>query len=119
MFLLTYWIIFFNSALSPLKLINIKTSLEHICPKSPWEQAAASTKKEGIPIEANVEEIFFPIIPDLPTPEIIILPFLQFIIASTALLKELLILLFNFLRDFNSVSITCFAIGIKFFFFHF
>ena len=80
--------IFFSSKLSPLKIIKINTSLELIWPKSPWEHAAASTKKEGIPIEANVDDIFLPIIPDLPIPEITTLPFLQLIIASTALLKD-------------------------------
>ena len=51
--------IFFNSELSPLKLINIKISLEDICPRSPCEHAAASTKKEDIPIDAKVDDIFF------------------------------------------------------------
>ena len=48
-------------------------------------------KKEGVPTEDKVEAIFLPIIPDLPTPEIIILPFLQFKIAFTASLNELFI----------------------------
>ena len=71
-----------------------------------------------MPTDASVDDIFLPIIPDFPTPEIITLPFLQFIIALTALLKELLILSFNFLKDFISFSITSLATGIKFFFFH-
>ena len=41
-----------------------------------------------MPTEAKVEEILFPIIPDFPIPEIIILPVLQLIIASTTLLKD-------------------------------
>ena len=41
-----------------------------------------------MPTDAKVEEIFFPIIPDFPIPEIITLPFLQLIIASTTLLKD-------------------------------
>ena len=118
MFLFACWIIFFNSPLSPLKLIKISTSLELIWPKSAWEHAAASTKKDGIPTEASVDDIFLPIIPDLPIPEITTLPFLQLINALTALLKELLILIFNFFNDLISVSITSLAIGIKFFFFH-
>ena len=83
--------IFFNSLLSPLKLIKIKISFELICPKSPWEQAFASTKKEGTPTEDRVEDIFFPIIPDFPIPVTTIFPFLQFNIASTTLPKESLI----------------------------
>ena len=38
-----------------------------------------------------------------PIPEIIIFPFLQLIIASTALLNELSILDFNFFKDLISV----------------
>ena len=41
-----------------------------------------------MPTDAKVEEIFFPIIPDFPIPEIITFPFLQLIIASTTLLKD-------------------------------
>ena len=105
---------FFNSPVSPLKLIKIRTSLELICPKSPWEQELASTKNDGVPTEDKVDAIFFAIIPDFPTPEIITLPFLQFNIAWTALLNEFLIFFFNFFNDWISVSITSFAILVKF-----
>ena len=107
---MAYWIIFFNSSVSPLKLIRIKTSLELIWPKSPWEQEFASTKKEGVPTDESVEEIFFPIIPDLPTPDIMILPFLHPIIASTAWLNDELRFFFNFFKELISVSITSLAI---------
>ena len=105
--------IFLSSAVSPLKLIKINTSFELIFPKSPCEQELASTKKEGAPTDESVEEIFLAIIPDLPTPEIITLPFLQLLIAFTALSKETLILFFNFFKDCISKSITCFAIFLK------
>ena len=42
--------IFFNSSLSPLRLINIKISFEVTCPMSPWLAFEASKKKEGVPI---------------------------------------------------------------------
>ena len=77
LFLLACCIIFFNSADSPLLLIRIRTSLELIWPKSPWEHELASTKNEGVPTDESVEDIFFAIIPDLPTPDNIIFPFLQ------------------------------------------
>ena len=70
-----------------------------------------------MPTDARVDDIFLPMMPYLPIPEITTFPFLQFIIVLTALLKELLILNFNFFKDFISASITSLAIGIKFFFF--
>ena len=42
---------FLSSSLCPLKLINITTSFEDICPISPWLEFEASKKKDGIPIE--------------------------------------------------------------------
>ena len=71
-----------------------------------------------MPTDARVEEIFCPIIPDFPIPEITTFPFLQLIIASTTLLNDWLILDFNFFKDLISASMTSLAIGIKFFFFH-
>ena len=59
LFLFTYCIIFFSSTLSPLKLISINISLEHICPKSRWEQEEESTKNEeenDSPIVSDKEE---------------------------------------------------------------
>ncbi len=63
-----------------------------------------------MPTDDRVEDIFFAIIPDLPTPDKIIFPFLQFIMASTALLKFLSIEDFNFCKDCISVTITSCAI---------
>ena len=57
-----------------------------------------------------MDDIFFAIIPDFPTPDNIILPFLQLIIASITLLKFLSIDDFNFFKDFISDSITSCAI---------
>ena len=54
-----------------------------------------------MPMEQNVDDIFFDIIPDLPTPEKIIFP-LHFIIAFTILSKSLLIDFLRFLRAFIS-----------------
>ena len=51
-----------------------------------------------MPTDDKVDEIFLAIIPDFPTPEIIIFPFLQFKIASTASLKELLIFFLKLLK---------------------
>ena len=60
-------------------LINSSNiSFEVICPISPWLALDASKKKDGIPIDENVAAHFLLMIPLLPTPEIIILPFLQF-----------------------------------------
>ena len=36
---------------------------------------ASVNKKEGVPTEERVDDIFFAIIPDFPTPDNIILPF--------------------------------------------
>ena len=71
-------------------------------------------KKEGIPIEEKVEEIFFPIIPDLPVPDITIFPFLQFKIVLTAFSNEIFIFRLSFLKDVISVSITFLAIILNF-----
>ena len=73
-----YWIIFFNSSLCPLLLIKITTSLDVICPKSPWLALEASKKNDGVPVDERVAAHFFPMMPLFPTPEIIIFPFLQF-----------------------------------------
>ena len=48
-------------------------------------------KNEAIPIDDNVAAHFLPIIPLLPTPDIIIFPFLQFKIALTAFSNEIFI----------------------------
>ena len=55
---------------------------------SPWLAFEASRKNDGIPIEEKVAAHFLLMIPLLPTPEIIILPFLQFNIAFTIWLNE-------------------------------
>ena len=60
--------------------------------------------------DASVEEIFFAIIPDLPIPDKIIFPFLQFNIFSTAFLKLKSNEFFNLFKDTISVFITSFAI---------
>ena len=66
------------------------------------EHELASTKKEGVPTDERVDDIFFAIIPDLPTPDNIIFPFLQLVIAIIALLKFLSIEVLNFCNDFIS-----------------
>ena len=66
---------------------------------SPWLALDASKKNDGVPVDAKVAEIFFAIIPDFPTPDSIILPFLHFKIVSTALLNEKLIFDLNFLKN--------------------
>ena len=50
-------------------------SFELICPKSPCEHELGSTKKDGVPTDESVDEIFLAIIPDFPTPDKITLPF--------------------------------------------
>ena len=65
--------------------------------------------------EAKVEEIFFPIMPDFPVPEITIFPFLQFKIVLTAFSKVTFMFFLSFLKDVISVSITFLAIVLNFF----
>ena len=78
-------------------------------PRSPWEQSFADKENEGVPTEERVAEILAAINPLFPTPHKMTLDW-QFVIASTASLKELLIEFFNFFRAFISKSITFFAI---------
>ena len=53
--------------------------------------------------------------PDLPTPEMITFPFLQFIIVFTVSSKDLPKLFFSFFNALISWSITSLAIDLKFF----
>ena len=76
---------FINSELSPEFDIKIIQSLFVTIPRSPWLASEGWRKNEEEPIDESVEDIFFAIIPDLPTPDNIILPFLQLSIASTTL----------------------------------
>ncbi len=69
-----------NSNVSPeLESIRIISSLVTI-PKSPCAASAGCIKKEGVPVEEKVADIFFAIMPDLPTPVRIKRPFSLFII---------------------------------------
>ena len=117
LFLDAYWIIFFNSSLSPLKLINIIISLEVTCPISPWLAFEASKKNDGVPVDERVADHFFPTIPLFPTPEIITFPFLQFKIVLIICSKDLPIFDWSFFKDSASSFITSLAIFSKFLFF--
>ena len=57
---------------------RIIISFDVICPRSPWLAFAASKKNDGVPVEEKVAAHFLAIIPLFPTPDTIILPFLQF-----------------------------------------
>ena len=108
LFLDAYWIIFFNSSLSPLLLIKITISFVEICPKSPWLAFNASKKKAGVPVEEKVAAHFLAIIPLFPTPEIINFPF-KFSILFTALKKSSLRLFAKSFIAFDSIVKTSFA----------
>ena len=64
-----------NSVVSPDHEIAKITSFFSIIPISPWLASVGWIKKDGVPVEDNVAEIFLPIWPDFPTPVTITLPF--------------------------------------------
>ena len=57
-FFLQWIIIFDSSGVSPELEIKIIVSLDEIIPKSPWFASQGCIKKDGVPIEEKVEEIF-------------------------------------------------------------
>ena len=56
------------SSVSPLLEMAITTSPLTIRPRSPWMASAGCRKRDGVPVEAKVAEIFWPIRPLLPMP---------------------------------------------------
>ena len=57
-----------TSSVSPLLEMAITTSPFMIIPRSPWIPSAGWRKNAGVPVEAMVEAIFWPISPDFPHP---------------------------------------------------
>jgi len=57
-----------TSSVSPELEMAITTSPRMIMPRSPWIPSAGCRKKAGVPVDAMVEAIFWPISPDFPMP---------------------------------------------------
>ena len=87
--LLTNWIKFKSSDVSPELDIAITQSFFWILPKSPWLASVACIKYEGVPVDVNVADSLFPIWALLPTPVTITRPFRLWMVLTA--LKKLLL----------------------------